>query len=254
MIFILGGAFDPPHVWHTAIVRSLLYFYPECRVIIVPSWRRDDKAYHTTDQHRLEMLYIFLKEFNSDRIILDDYFVCEWKEWNMITRDVDKYVREKYGNDICHVFGSDVLDSMMDWDSEQYAAKIIKKIIVPRGKQSGVIIPEGIENVEILEKVHIPDISSTDIRASIPDYCTIHARFAEDPNFIMPGLSKRVSQYILEHNLYKKIPEKKTKNIGSCLLWSRCYYANTTIAWWVWYYLFLVWSQYSAQVRIRQAI
>jgi hypothetical protein len=50
----------------------------------------------------------------------------------MITRDVDMYVRAKYGNDICHIFGTDTLDSMMDWDSEHYAAKIIRKLFVPR--------------------------------------------------------------------------------------------------------------------------
>jgi len=51
----------------------------------------------------------------------------------MITRDVDQYAREKYGDDIVHIFGTDTIASMPDWDSEQYAAKKIRKIFVPRG-------------------------------------------------------------------------------------------------------------------------
>ncbi len=50
----------------------------------------------------------------------------------MITRDVDEYVQKKYGKDVCHIFGTDTIPSMPEWDSEQYAAKIVKKLFVPR--------------------------------------------------------------------------------------------------------------------------
>lgn len=145
----------------------------------------------------------------------------------MITRDVDLYVRSKYGEDICHIFGTDTILSMPDWDTEQYAAKIIKKLFIPRDIghheritnfenniiDSCISLAEqkNIQNFEFFTDSHTPHVSSTEIRASIPEYCTIHERFKEDPNFIIPGLSKRVSQYILEHNLYKIIPEKKPK-------------------------------------------
>lgn len=36
----------------------------------------------------------------------------------MITRDVDIYARGKYGNDIVHVFGTDTIESMPEWDEE----------------------------------------------------------------------------------------------------------------------------------------
>lgn len=50
----------------------------------------------------------------------------------MITRDVDMYAREKYGDDIVHVFGTDTIEGMPEWDNEGYAAKIVKKLFVPR--------------------------------------------------------------------------------------------------------------------------
>jgi hypothetical protein len=97
---------------------------------------------------------------------------------------------------------------MPDWDSEQYAARIVKKLFVPRDEYQ---ISDAIENYEIFTDSHIPDISSTEIRRIIPEYSTIHARFAEDPKFIIPGLSKKISQYILENNLYARKLEQKPK-------------------------------------------
>jgi predicted adenine nucleotide alpha hydrolase (AANH) superfamily ATPase/nicotinic acid mononucleotide adenylyltransferase len=208
MIYILGGAFDPPHAWHSAIARSILHFLSPNQIIILPSGKRNDKEYIITDEHRLAMIDIFVTEIADSRVIRDDYFIREW-QWEMITRDVDEYVHEKYWENICHIFWTDTIESMSDWDSEQYAAKIVKKLFVPRGEYQE--ISESIENYEIFTDSHIPDISSTGIREIIPVYSTIHARFAEDPKFIIPGLSKRISQYILEHNLYARKVEKKPK-------------------------------------------
>jgi len=45
---------------------------------------------------------------------------------------------------------------------------------------------KGIQNFEFFTDSHIPDISSTEIRASIPEYTTIHARYESDPQFMIP--------------------------------------------------------------------
>ena len=131
MIYIFGGAFDPPHVGHSAIVRALLHYKNPKKIIIIPSSERDDKKYHVSDTHRLQMLDIFREEVADDRVVIDDYFIKNWKG-EMITRDVDQYARKVYGEDIVHVFGTDTIASMPDWDSEGYAAKKIKKIFIPR--------------------------------------------------------------------------------------------------------------------------
>lgn len=129
----------------------------------------------------------------------------------MITRDVDEYVQKKYGKDVRHIFGTDTITSMPEWDNEQYAAKIVKKLFVPRGEYQTSQIPDTIKNFEVFTDSHMPSISSTEIRKTIPEYSTIHARFEENPKFIIPGLSKQISQYILEKNLYARKVEKKPK-------------------------------------------
>ncbi len=210
MIYIFGGAFDPPHVGHTSIVKAILHYKNPTSIIIIPSSGRNDKSYHTSDEHRMKMLEIFITELDDDRVILDSYFLQNWKG-EMITKDVDTYIREKYEEEITHIFGTDTIESMPTWDTERYAAKSIQKLFIPRTHTAESIREGAIQNFEIFTDSHIPDISSTEIRRIIPEHTTIHARFAENPKFIIPGLSKRISQYILEHRLYKPTSEKKPK-------------------------------------------
>jgi hypothetical protein len=68
---------------------------------------------------------------------------------------------------------------------------------------------EGLEqlaNYEFFTDSHIPDISSTEIREIIPEYTTLKTLFEENPKFIIPGLSRKISQYILEKRLYRSPP------------------------------------------------
>lgn len=209
MIYLIWGAFDPPHSGHSAIVRSILHYLNPEQIVILPSGSRDDKKYNVSDNHRLAMLDIFVSEIGNPRVVVDDYFVTDW-EGEMITRDVDEYARNIYGEDIIHIFWTDTIDSMSDWDSEQYAAKVVKKLFIPRWCNE-IFVLNGIKNYEIFSDSHIPDISSTDIRLSIPEYATIHARYENDPQFIIPGLSKRISQYILRNTLYLRKENQKPK-------------------------------------------
>ena len=230
MIYIFGWAYDPPHVGHTAIVRSILAKKDPTQIIIIPSSERDDKMYHVSDEHRLAMLEIFVWEIADERVKIDDHFIRNWS-WEMITRDVDLYARERYGDDIIHIFGTDTIASMPDWDADGYAAKRVKKIFVPRfshcevrsnpdsqkqsmdcfvdfswQKQKSLLAMTeqwGIENYELFTDCHIPDISSTELREIIPNYTGLKAYYEENPKFIIPGLSKRISQYILENRLYR---------------------------------------------------
>jgi len=108
----------------------LHYKNPE-KIIIIPSGKRNDKSYHVSDEHRLAMLQIFASEIGDERVVIDDFFIKNW-EGEMITRDVDIYAREKYGDGIVHVFGTDTIEFMPEWDEEGYAARGVKKLFVPR--------------------------------------------------------------------------------------------------------------------------
>ena len=83
----------------------------------MPSGKRDDKSYRTTNENRLAMLRVFVSEIADERVIIDAYFTENW-EGEMITRDVDEYCKKTYGDDIIHVFGTDTIESMPEWDEE----------------------------------------------------------------------------------------------------------------------------------------
>ncbi len=79
MIYILGGAFDPPHAGHSAIVRSILHFLSPDQIIILPSGKRNDKTYNISDEYRLSLLQIFVEEIANEKVIIDDYFIKNWQ-------------------------------------------------------------------------------------------------------------------------------------------------------------------------------
>ena len=185
------------------------------------------------------MLNIFVSEIDDERVIVDDFFIQNWK-WEMITKDVDLYCQKKYGDDIVHIFGTDTIASMSDWDSEQYTAQIVNKLFVPRVTHSEwdtvtqkqaqdstllldhhtlitMIEYSGIYKYEIFTDSHIPDISSTELRKVIPGYTDLASLFSADPKFIIPWLSKQISQYILEERLYRpKLSEKPKILVHVC--------------------------------------
>lgn len=219
MIYIFGGAFDPPHIGHASIIRAILHYKKPDKIVIIPSSQRDDKTYHVSDEHRLKMLELFVEELRDERVILDDFFVKNW-HGEMITRDVDQYAREKYGPDLVHIFGVDTIESMPNWDAENYASQKIAKIFIPREdfeKNLDENFLQKIKNFEIFSESHFPKISSTEIRAKIPEYTHVSRLYADNlKKFLIPGLSHTISLYILENRLYRDHLPKERVLVHVC--------------------------------------
>lgn len=211
MIYVFGGAFDPPHAGHATIIRTILAFKKPDKIVIIPSSERDDKKYKTTDEHRLKMLELFVTDIGDKRVIIDDFFVKNWKG-EMITKDVDEYARKTYGDEIIHIFGTDTIESMPLWDTEKYAAEKIAKIFIPRvGFEENSENIQKIKNFEIFNETHFPEVSSTEIRKIIPEHTHISRLYDDHIKiFKIPGLCNKVSLYILENRLYREhLPREK---------------------------------------------
>lgn len=67
------------------------------------------------------------------------------------------------------------------------------------------------DNFDIFSDSHFPDISSTSIRESIPEYTGIEKLYDDHLKiFKIPGLSNKISLYILENRLYRDhLPKEK---------------------------------------------
>ena len=187
MVYIFWWAFDPPHLGHFAIIEAVLkHLHPE-KIIIIPSGKRNDKAYKVDDYHRRNMLELFLSEIQDDRIFCDFHFFSIDSE--MITRDVDMYAQKVYGNSLIHIFWSDTLSGMVDWDIEWYAAQKIHKLFIPRYGYEMPSLDETIRNASFLPGVSIPNISSTLVRSQI-----------RSSNY--SGIFTSIKEYIVENQLY----------------------------------------------------
>jgi nicotinic acid mononucleotide adenylyltransferase len=153
-------------------------------------------VYNISNEHRIALCEQFVREIWDDRVILDTEFITWDRE--MITKDVDQYVQDTYGPCI-HIFGTDTIASMPDWDEEWYAAREISKIFIPRkGYDSNV--PDSIEQYSVFKDSHFPDISSTSIRQEIRNEYYKHIHHSKD--FTFSWLSKSISSYILSQRLY----------------------------------------------------
>lgn len=205
MIYVFWAAFDPPHAGHAAIIRALLHFQNPEKILVIPSGPRNDKVYNISNEHRIALCEQFVRELSDERVILDTEFIT-WED-EMITKDVDQYVQKKYGSCI-HIFGTDTISSMPDWDEEWYAARKISKIFIPR-KGYDSHIPETIELSTLFQDSHFPDISSTAIRQEIREEYWKHIHHSKD--FVFSWLSKRISSYILAHKLYYEQPKVREK-------------------------------------------
>lgn len=141
-----GGAFNPPHLDHTGIVSKLLEQTAE-KVIIIPTWRRDDKSYmDVSDKDRESMIRLATEEFGN-RVVIDTTFLYG----NMPTTTLNqaKYLENRYNKEIPQVFGSDVAPKMRWWDETGYVANQLPKVFIAR---PGYVIPTGIvDNYSELE-------------------------------------------------------------------------------------------------------
>ncbi len=134
-IALFGGAFDPPHLGHTAIIINLLKRREFDKIVIVPTGLREDKDYHIPNTVRKEMVELCketLTETNTSKLIIDfdvfDGIVGEG------TFDHETYFRRKYAaSEVCHVFGSDTLSTMNQWEPHgDIVAQEFQKIIFKR--------------------------------------------------------------------------------------------------------------------------
>lgn len=128
---IYGGAFDPPHLAHEYIVRTLAERYKPERLLIVPSGERYDKVYKVALEHRIRILSIFAEDLMDIGVELcDDFMVGRIADGT--TLGVDRVFQERYGHSPTQVFGTDVIPNMKVWDPSGRVEREIPKIFVIR--------------------------------------------------------------------------------------------------------------------------
>lgn len=131
---ILGGSFDPPTLAHALMAAELLNKHIVDKVVFVPCGARDDKVL-TSGEHRLKMLKLMIDHVfpPTNSIEIND---IEIKNGRMIpTYHMLKKISKEYEN-IEFVIGSDLVETLSDWDEGEKLRNEMHFIILNRDTNS----------------------------------------------------------------------------------------------------------------------
>lgn len=190
-IWIYGGAFNPPTLGHTSVISQLLDTKIVDTIILVPDGERDDKSYGISQMHRKKLITLFytslVKKWYDVKLCMHFFN----KKWFTLTYDVNSYFEQSFGENVYHIFWTDVASWMPLWtgNPENFIEKKLKKIFIPR---KGYFFPTDIplDTYQIVD-IDTPDISSTLVRHTIQKKEDFQAFLSDD-----------ISTYIEKHHLY----------------------------------------------------
>jgi nicotinate-nucleotide adenylyltransferase len=184
-IAILGGSFDPPHIWHFWTAQQVLENAKEIdQVWLLPDYSNAFKQVIAEASDRLEML----KFFEAGRIKVSSVAVS--RSSTAYTVEIVQELLRDDTNRYFWIVGSDILYEFSRWREYQKLTRLIKFLVIPRKDYPIKNLPAGFIRVE--GNLMLSNVSSTLIRERIRKGLPIKG-------LVFP----EVEEYIKEHNLYK---------------------------------------------------
>lgn len=184
-IAILGGKFDPPHIWHFLTAQQVLDYKKELdQVWLMPDFTNAFKSIEAIPSDRIEMLH-FLE---TGRIKLSTIAIA--KEETTYTINIIRELEKDKNNNYYWIVGSDVIAEITRWRDYQKLARIIKFIVFPRKDFPIKSLPSGFFQLD--GDLLVSNISSTMIKQRVKNNLSI-------TGLVFP----EVEDYIRRRNLYK---------------------------------------------------
>jgi len=192
-IGLLGGTFDPVHLGHLKIAKSVLTELELEKVYFIPAHKHAIKSNEkiSPPETRLKLLQIALKKFPF--FTVSDF---ELQNDNIsFTIDTLKKIREyeKLPNaELYYIIGYDNLNELHLWKDYKKIMDMVQIVVVGRvGKYNDEFIKP------FKDKFIFPDIPQIDISST-----KIRKRIAENKSW-KSMVPNEVHQYIIINNLYK---------------------------------------------------
>ena len=160
---LFGGTFDPPHNGHLRIAKAASDELG-ANVVFIPAKTPRWKTTEESQDDRLSMLKIALKEADNDHFAIDEY---ELKKDDGISYTIDtvRHFREAYPNESFYfLMGGDEANRFHAWKDAEELSKICQ--IVYCSRPDIALDKENIDrfNMMGLEYNESGDVSSSDIR------------------------------------------------------------------------------------------
>ena len=184
-IAILGGRFDPPHIWHFWTAQQVLENVVGIdQVWYMPDFQNALKPIVASTSDRVEMLrFMETGRIRLSMIALSQTSVTYTVS---IVSELIKDLNNKY----YWIVGSDILNEFSKWRDYQKLTRLINFLVVPRKDFPIKNLPSGFTKID--GNLMLSNVSSTIIRERLKRNHTI-------AGLVFPEVEK----YIREKNLYK---------------------------------------------------
>lgn len=169
LIAIFGGAFDPFHNGHVAVIRALLLSSEVSKVVVVPCGERLDKLHMSPAAERFEVARLGVREAFSgeERVSVSDVQVT--KRVGFATLDLVRYFARESKLAVGIVIGHELLADLSNWDRPDELAKEAYFLVVERPGVSSKGEVRGCWRIRYLAPLGDlgVDVSSTELRARL---------------------------------------------------------------------------------------
>lgn len=190
-IGIFGGSFNPPHKMHESIASQLIERKIIDKVIFVPTSNFYPKAGLISDEERLSMLKLLIKD--KKEYDVSDY---EFGRLTYTHQTLEYFKNENKNDEIYFICGSDNLEQLDTWKEYKKILTDYKLIVIPRKENIDEILNKYIEykNNIIVANLENNYLSSTLVRNFLKE-----EKYQEVKEYI----NNDVLDYIIKNNLYK---------------------------------------------------
>lgn len=174
-IAVFGGTFNPIHIGHVNVIRSVLKELKPDKLILMPTHIPPHKnaCDLASDEHRLEMCRLTAAEFAS--VTVDDYELQN--SGRSYTVSTMEHLRQIYPKDeLYFVMGSDMTKTFLTWYQPKRITELCKLCCLSRSDKDSRVLLKYIDDIRaigadcsIIESDPV-EISSTKVRADIIAY------------------------------------------------------------------------------------
>ena|SRR3989338_3735615 len=184
-VAILGGRFDPPHIWHFWSAQQILENVKGMdQVWLLPDYNNAFKPIVASPSERIEMLHYL----ETGRIKLSTIAIAS-ETTTYTVNIVSELIQDPY-NRYYWVVGSDVTAEFTRWRDYQKLSRLIQFLVFPRKDYPIKNLPLGFHRVE--GNFLLSNVSSSLIRDRVKKGLSI-------TGLVFP----EVEDYIRRRNLYK---------------------------------------------------
>lgn len=218
-VALLGGSFNPSTIAHMRMGSQVLELGKADKVVYIPCGPRSDKPELISGEQRIQFLKIDIRRHfgidppvvdsddpksleRPERVLIDSFEVRKFKRIMPTSWLISKYRRVFRDVELRQVIGSDLLESMRQWEDYDNVLKFEDYIVFERDERA---VDRGLMpfNSELIVDKKMSQISSTQVRKLLKEGWKTSE--LPESHALKSKLLKYVSPELLDHILQSRL-------------------------------------------------